>query len=80
LLVAGESTSRIRQATVSSNLLSVLGVRPALGRDFQIQDGEPGAEPVVMLTDSAWRLYFGARADVVGTIAPFDPLAALRTE
>lgn len=73
LLFAGEETARIRQAGVSSNLLSVLGVRPAVGRDFQATDSEPGAEPVVMLTYGAWQEYFGGRSDVVGAIAPFDP-------
>jgi putative ABC transport system permease protein len=74
LLFAGEQTSRVRQAAISSNLLSILGVRPILGRDFQAEDSEAGAEPVVMLTDAAWRLNFGAREDVVGTVAPFDPV------
>jgi len=75
LLFAGEETARIRQVAVSGNLMSVLGVRPALGRNFQASDSEPGAEPVVMLTDAAWRLYFGTRRDIVGAIAPFDPVS-----
>ena len=73
LLFAGEETARVRQATVSSNLLSVLGVRPVVGRDFQTADSELGAEPVVMLTYGAWQEYFGGRSDVVGAVAPFDP-------
>ncbi|PYR87792.1 MAG: hypothetical protein DMF84_30690 [Acidobacteria bacterium] len=73
LLFAGEETARIRQAAVSPNLLSVLGVRPILGRDFRSADSEPAAEPVVMLTHPAWQRYFGSRPEVVGTIAAFDP-------
>lgn len=73
LLFAGAETARVTHAAVSSNLLSVLGVRPVLGRDFQVADSEPGAEPTVMLTYAAWHEYFGGRPDVVGTIAPFDP-------
>jgi putative ABC transport system permease protein len=74
LLLAGDETARIRQAAVSSNLLSILGVRPVVGRDFQPADSEVGAEPVVMLTYGAWQQYFGGRSDVVGAIAPFDPI------
>jgi putative ABC transport system permease protein len=73
LLFAGGETSRIRQAAVSTNMLSVLGVRPVTGRDFQPVDSEPGAEPVVILTYGAWQQFFGGRDDVVGATAPFDP-------
>jgi putative ABC transport system permease protein len=73
LLFAGDETARIRQAAVSSNFLSVLGVRPLLGRDFEPADSQPGAEFVVLLTYQAWQQYFGGQANVVGKLAPFDP-------
>ena len=73
LLFAGDETARIRQSAVSTNLLSVLGVQPIAGRDFEPADGEVGAEPVVMLTYGAWQQYFGGRSDAIGAIAPFEP-------
>lgn len=74
LLLAGDDTVRLRQAAVTSNLLSVLGVRPIVGRDFRPSDSEPGAEPVAILTYYAWQQYFGGRIDVIDTIAPFEPV------
>jgi putative ABC transport system permease protein len=73
LLLTGEETVQLRQAAVSSNLLSVLGVRPVIGRDFLPADTEPGAEPVAMLTYGAWQQHFGGRPEIVGELAPFEP-------
>jgi len=60
-MLIGDETVQFRQAVISPNLLSVLGVRPILGRDFQPADSEPGAEPVVMLTYRTWQQQFGGR-------------------
>jgi len=42
----------------------VLGVRPALGRDFTPQEDAPGVR-VVMLSDRLWRQRFGADPSIV---------------
>jgi hypothetical protein len=42
LLFAGEETAGVRQAEVTVNMLSVLGIRPFIGRDFQPADSESG--------------------------------------
>ena len=39
---------------------------PILGRVLVEADGEPGAEPVVVLRESVWRRRFGAGASVLG--------------
>jgi len=38
-----------------------LELLPMLGRVLTASDGEPGAEPVVVLRESVWRRRFGAR-------------------
>jgi putative ABC transport system permease protein len=53
-------------AIVSWDVFSLLGVRPALGRDFVAADDRPGAEPVVILSDEVWRLRYGSDRSVVG--------------
>ncbi len=46
---------------VSGNFFEVLGVRPALGRLFTLDDDvTPGAHPVVVLTHGYWLRRFGA--------------------
>jgi predicted permease len=51
---------------VSPNFLSLLGVRPVIGRDFAPEEEKPGAAPVVMLSNHLWQSYMGADPNVVG--------------
>jgi putative ABC transport system permease protein len=53
--------------TVSTNAFGLLGVKPALGRDFVPADEASGAAPVVILNHRLWESQFGGRRDVVGT-------------
>jgi predicted permease len=53
-------------AGVTWNFLQVLGVEPALGRDFVLADDDAGAPPVAILTDGLWRRRFGADPGIVG--------------
>jgi putative ABC transport system permease protein len=53
-------------AAVSWELFSLLGVAPALGRDFVTGDDRPGAEPVVLLSDELWQVRYHADPSVVG--------------
>jgi putative ABC transport system permease protein len=52
---------------VSWNFFRLLGVRPALGRDFEEAEDNPARFRVVMLSDGLWRRRFGARADIAGS-------------
>jgi putative ABC transport system permease protein len=54
-------------AVVTPNTFAVLGVKPLLGRTFSESEGRPGNQPVVVLSERAWRRYFAARAEVVGS-------------
>lgn len=57
---------------VSPNFLSLLGVRPFLGRDFDASEEKSGTAPVVMLGYSLWQSHFGSDASVVGRTVLFD--------
>ena len=61
-----------RPERFSGGLLSVaafeaLGVQPALGRGFREGDDRPGADAVILLSDTLWRERYGASPAVVGT-------------
>ena len=58
-LVSGEA--------VSGNFFQTLGVEAALGRLIQPGDDRPDAPEVMVLSDHAWRMQFGADPRVVGT-------------
>ena len=59
----GEATELPIQM-VSGNLLRLLGVRPALGRDFEPHEDAPGVR-VALISDRLWRQRFGADPGVV---------------
>lgn len=67
-LTGAGTPERIGVATVTSNLLDVLGVQTAIGRGFIDDDGKPGAPAVVLLTPEFWRRHFGSDPTVVGRI------------
>jgi predicted permease len=50
----------------TASYLSVLGLRPALGRWFDAAEDRPGAEIVAVLGHQAWSTRFGADPSIVG--------------
>jgi predicted permease len=73
----GAEPERLQGYVVTPEFFETLGARPALGRDFRPEDGVPGAERVILLSDALWRRRFGADSGVLGrrvTIAGFPRL------
>ncbi|MGH8638839.1 MAG: ABC transporter permease, partial [Burkholderiales bacterium] len=63
---------RVESATVTSELMPVLGVAPLRGRQFTRADTLPGAEDVGILSAEVWRSAFGSDETVVGRVIPID--------
>ncbi len=57
---------RLKGAMWSWEMLSTLGVRPAIGRDFTAADDSPSANATVILSASLWKRRFGSDPGVVG--------------
>src|SRR5580700_10307755 len=51
--------------SVSPNFLSMMGVRPVLGRDFEPAEGESGTQRVLLLSYQLWQSHFGGDRNVV---------------
>lgn len=64
--------SEARTVTVTQGFFSVLGVKPLLGRVLLPSDGERGAPPVAVLSESMWRSQFGADPKIVGSSITLD--------
>src|SRR5207253_9584053 len=56
----------------SANLFALLGVSPALGRDFLPMEDESGRGRVVILTNRFWRGYFRSDPAVIGRAIILD--------
>ncbi len=52
--------------SVTSNLLGLLGVAPALGRSFLPEEDEKGRQQVMILTNECWRTWFQCDPNVIG--------------
>jgi MacB-like periplasmic core domain len=68
----GGEPLRLEGGRVSSNFFSLLGVRPAMGRDFLPSEDHHGADPVVLLSDRFWRQRYSADPHIVGRTAVID--------
>jgi len=70
LAVAGASATseRVFGQFVTTNYFAVLGTTASSGRLFAPADGEqPGASPIIVLSDRFWRRRFGGDAAVIGS-------------
>lgn len=71
-LGAGDRVARADAIRVSVNLLDVLGVEPALGRDFSEDEGTSAGPRVVLLSHGLWESSFGADRALIGQTALLD--------
>jgi predicted permease len=62
---------RIRGASISPNLLSLLGIRPVLGRDFSVEDAGH-RQRLVLISHRFWQSRFAASPGVLGSSLLLD--------
>ncbi len=72
VLARADGAELVQARRITSNLLSFMGVRPALGRGFTAGDQADGAAPVAMLGYSLWRTRFGRDPGVIGRRVMID--------
>ncbi len=61
-----------RGARVTPGFFRTLGVKAVLGRDFEDEEGRPGAPGTAMLSYAAWRQRYGGEPDVAGKTVTLD--------
>src|SRR4051812_2000327 len=64
-LYGGDQPERVTGRQVSAELLSVLGITPAVGRDFRSDEDREGANKVAIISDSLWQRRFSGDPSVV---------------
>lgn len=65
-LTGVEKPEEFRGARVETNYFTVLGVQPAIGRNFLPEEKRPGAEPVVIISSGLWQRRFGKDPEIIG--------------
>lgn len=71
-LQGGGDPERLSVVPVGSGLFPLLGIQPMVGRFFAQGEDEPGAAPVVVLSEQAWRTRFGADPGILGRVLTLD--------
>ena len=62
----GAVAERLTGREVSWTYFRLLGIAPAIGRDFTEQDGRPGNPRAAVISHGLWERRLGSRPDVVG--------------
>jgi predicted permease len=65
-LQAGSYARQVREARVSARYLDVLGVTPAVGRNFSTEEDRPNGAKVAVVSDALWRTAFDANPRLLG--------------
>ena len=68
----GSSAQTVPAARVTSNFFSVLGLPPAQGRNFTVEEGRDHAAAVAIISDDFWRNTLNGRRDVLGSAIVID--------
>ena len=71
-LTGSGEPEEIKGIYVTDKFLSILEVKPALGRDFRPEDMKPGAPQTVLLSDGFWRSRFGGDASILNRTLMLD--------
>ena len=67
-----DEPERVRALEVSPAFLTVLGIAPAIGRDFRSDEENIGRHRVALLSDGLWRRRFAADPAIVGRTVALD--------
>jgi putative ABC transport system permease protein len=71
-MTGGAEPERLDGQRVSASYFRVLGVPPALGREFDQSDDRPNGLRVAIISDGLWRRRFGADGSIVGREVKLD--------
>jgi putative ABC transport system permease protein len=71
-LTGSGDPEQVRGMPISTNLFSILGVQPMLGRDFLPGEDQAGSDNKVILSYGLWQRRFGGDRGVIGKTITLD--------
>ena len=72
----GKPPERFAGQHISTNVFSLLGERPLVGRDFLPEDGRIGAPAAVILGNGVWKNRYGSDPAVIGRVVKVNEVPA----
>lgn len=63
---------RINGVRITVNILSLLGIKPALGRDFLPEEGQPEKSAVALVSYGLWQRRYGGDPNLIGQTLTLD--------
>ncbi|MGH9904894.1 MAG: ABC transporter permease [Pyrinomonadaceae bacterium] len=72
LVQEGQAAERLTGLAGTADFLPMFGVAPALGRLFNPEEFEAGADNVIVLSDRFWQKHFGGDPGIVGRTLQLD--------
>ena len=73
-LTSDGEPERIDGATITSNLMTMLGAKAQLGRTFLADDDDHQDRHVVLVSDGLWKRRFGSDPNVIGRAITIDEI------
>lgn len=70
-----DTPTLINSAEVTPDYFTLFGIAPFLGRTWSIEETNPSATPVVVLSHKLWRGQFSARESIIGRQIMLDDVA-----
>jgi putative ABC transport system permease protein len=70
-VLGADAAARVLVQGVSRGWFELLGIRPALGRDFRADESLPGSPPVALVSHGFWSRHLSGDADAVGRALTF---------
>jgi predicted permease len=74
-LTGGGDAERVTGSYATASLLPLLGVKPALGRNFLPEEDRPGGPAVAILSHAFWSRRFGGDPSILGKTLTLDAAA-----
>jgi predicted permease len=65
-MTGGGEASRLEGTRISASIWQAIGARPLLGRVFDATEDAPEADPVIILSNRAWKRYFQGDPGIIG--------------
>jgi putative ABC transport system permease protein len=72
ILTGGDEAERVNSYRVTANLFATLGVVPAIGRAFRLDEEHAGQDQVAILSHAFWQRRYGGNAAAVGSRLTLD--------